>query len=120
MTDDLVAGDDRQPVGLEVTAHQLEVGAAHGAGLDREEQLAVPGDGVVALLHDERPGAVRRPRPREDHRPHQPALVTGFQTTVSTTFIGRLLLLRSRMFHEWPGGVTGVVMLVQTNVPAAP
>ena len=56
----------------------------------------------------------------EDHRPHQPALCTGFQTTVSTTFIGRLLLLRSRMFHEWPGGVTGVVMLVHTNVPAAP
>ena len=115
-----MAGNARQAAGREVPLSQLQVGAAHGARLHRQEQLAVPGDGIVALLHDERPGAVRRPGPREDHRPHQPALCTRFQTTVSTTFIGRLLLLRSRMFHEWPGGVTGVVMLVHTNVPAAP
>ena len=65
--DDLVAGHHREPAGGEVAARELEVGAAHSAGLDAQQQLVGGGSGIGEFRRCEH-GA--RPRPLEQLRAH--------------------------------------------------
>ena len=48
-TDDLVAEHDRELGGVDLTVAQVQVGAAHRAGGDRQQQLAGAGGGVGKL-----------------------------------------------------------------------
>ena len=52
--DRLVTRHDRQPASLQIALDQLEVGSAHGAGGDLEDELAGPGFWIGEL--DQRQG----------------------------------------------------------------
>ena len=64
--DDLVAGHDRQRPG-DVAVHHMQIGPAHAAGRDLDQELARTGLGHRPLDH-----AQRQAGPIELHRAHHP------------------------------------------------
>jgi len=49
-SDDLVPGDERRPVRLQLALDDMKIGAAHAAGRDAEQNRAVARLGNIALL----------------------------------------------------------------------
>ena len=64
-----MTGNDRQAMGGQIAAHQLQIGPACRAGHHLQHQLAAPGPHVVAVSWDQRWWPIGG-RMLEDHRAH--------------------------------------------------